>query len=106
MTITDTMFTPVLDKDLICGSSRYSGSFGPLGLGGMCVNPYANTSFLGGISMPPALTSDVYGSVQRMKIRNAANITTVLTGLGVAALTLFAGSKISKLFKNFGKLKK
>ena len=74
--MTESMFTSVLDRDLICQSRPTHMGIGMPGYSmgmGMC-NPYMNTSFLGGVSMAPPLTSDVYGSVQRAKFKNWQNI--------------------------------
>ncbi len=100
----DSMFSSVLDRDLICQSRPMSMGLGmPGGFGmGMC-NPYMNTSFLGGITMAPALTSDVYGCAKRGKFKNYKDITTALLGMTAFFGTLFIGSKFSKLFKAIGK---
>ena len=103
--MTETMFTPLFDRDLICQSGPSSfgcGMPGRFGMG-MYSNPYMNTSFLGGVTMAPALTSDVYGSVQRAKFKNWQNMKTVGLGILTAGATLFAGSKFSKLFKAIGR---
>lgn len=98
----ETFLTPAMHRDLIGPKNSPMG----MALGAMTApaNPYRYTNLLGGVTMAPALSSDVYGMVKRGQQRNIKNMGQVAMAVGGSIAAIFAGSKFHKLFKSIGKV--
>ncbi len=96
----DEIGTSLMDQNLIGASNSMMGA--SLGLG--MPNPYYNTSFLGGVTMAPRLTNDVYMSVNRERYRNHKGLKNTLIGIGSVLVGTFVLGKFHKLGKSISKL--
>ena len=97
----ETFLTSPMHRDLIGPANSAMGRALSM-TGGF--NPYAHTNLLGGVSMTPGLTYDVYGSVKSAKYKNLNSIKNIGLGVGGFIAACIAGSKFHKLFKSIGKV--
>ncbi|MBR6098819.1 hypothetical protein IKP85_03660 [bacterium] len=98
----ESFLTPLMNRDLI-GPSNVLGSQMGMGMGGG-FNPYMHTNLLGGVSMAPSLSYDVYGSARRSRFSNWIGLKNIGLGVGGFIAACVAGTKFHKLFKSIGKV--
>lgn len=98
----ESFLTPLINRDLI-SANNVLGPVGGMGLGGG-YNPYMGTNLLGGVTMAPSLSYDVYGSVRRGNMKNWGALKNIGIGLGGFVAACVAGTKFHKLFKSIGKV--
>ena len=98
----ETFMTPLINRDLISAQNVMGSPMG-MGMGGG-FNPYMHTNLLGGVSMAPSLTYDVYGSVKRGNRSTLNAIKNFGLGIGGFVAACFVGSKFHKLFKSISKV--
>jgi hypothetical protein len=100
----ETFLTPLIDRDLISAPIRANAQMGmPMGMGGF-YNPYMNTNLLGGVTMMPNLSYDVYGAARQARRENLNGLKNIAIGVGGFLGACIAGTKLNKLFKSIGKL--
>lgn len=97
----ETFLTSPMHRDLIGPANSPMGR--ALSMTGS-LNPYMHTNLLGGVSMAPGLSYDVYGSVKRGSYNNLKSLKNIGLGLGGFVAACVAGTKFHKLFKSIGKV--